>query len=236
MKVKSESEAAQSHGLQPTRLLPLVNPLIFQSLGYLINLIGLVPTLSISKERTLRDAGSIPESGRSPGGGHDSPLQYSCLENPMDRGAWWSIAHRVAKSQIRLKRLSMYACYLSQNWVHVFTDVSMTWKPFLFPLLALLTNYFSWKWWCKRKGKDRVIHSSFPLYSFLTYQYAQSTPWGKDAWVSRSEIKTVGLVLCSISTVLLRIECANCVLSVILHTLNALFLFETDIAQHKDEW
>ena len=35
-----------------------------------------------------RDTGSIPESGRSPGGGHDSALQYSCLENPMDRGAW----------------------------------------------------------------------------------------------------------------------------------------------------
>ena len=36
------------------------------------------------------DAGSIPESGRSPGGGNGNPLQYSCLENPMDRGAWWA--------------------------------------------------------------------------------------------------------------------------------------------------
>ena len=41
-----------------------------------------------------RDTGSIPESGRSPGGGHDSALQYSCLENPMDRGAWATV-HRV---------------------------------------------------------------------------------------------------------------------------------------------
>ena len=39
----------------------------------------------------LRDAGSIPGSGRSPGGGHDNPLQYSCLENPMDREAWWAM-------------------------------------------------------------------------------------------------------------------------------------------------
>ena len=46
----------------------------------------------------IRDAGSIPESGRSPGGGHGNPLQYSCLENPMDRGAWQAIVHRVAKS------------------------------------------------------------------------------------------------------------------------------------------
>ena len=44
------------------------------------------------------DAGLIPVSGRSPGGGYGSPLQYSCLENPMDRGAWWATVHRVAKS------------------------------------------------------------------------------------------------------------------------------------------
>ena len=48
--------------------------------------------------RDMRDAGSIPGSGRSPGGGHGNPLQYSCLENPMDRGAWWATVHGVAKS------------------------------------------------------------------------------------------------------------------------------------------
>ena len=46
----------------------------------------------------VRDTGSIPGSGRSSGGGHGSPLQYSCLENPMDRGAWWTTVHRVTKS------------------------------------------------------------------------------------------------------------------------------------------
>ena len=44
------------------------------------------------------DLGLIPGSGRSPQGGHGNPLQYSCLENPMDRGAWWVTVHRVAKS------------------------------------------------------------------------------------------------------------------------------------------
>ena len=44
------------------------------------------------------DTGLLPESGRSPGGGHGNPLQYSCLENPMDRGAWQAIVHGVAKS------------------------------------------------------------------------------------------------------------------------------------------
>jgi len=47
-----------------------------------------------------RDSGSIPGSGRSPGGGTDNPLQYYCLENPTNRGAWW--AHRVAKSRTQL--------------------------------------------------------------------------------------------------------------------------------------
>ena len=45
------------------------------------------------------DPDSIPGLGRPPGGGHGNPLQYSCLENPMDRGAWQAIVHRVAKSQ-----------------------------------------------------------------------------------------------------------------------------------------
>ena len=45
------------------------------------------------------DLGSIPGLGRSPGGGHGNPLHYSCLENPMDRGAWWAIVHGVTKSQ-----------------------------------------------------------------------------------------------------------------------------------------
>ena len=50
-----------------------------------------------------RDASLIPGSGRSPGGGHGCPLWYSCLENPMDRGAWWATVHRVTKSQAQLK-------------------------------------------------------------------------------------------------------------------------------------
>ena len=56
----------------------------------------------------VRDAGSIPGSGRSPGGGHGNPLQYSCLENPLDRGAWGAIVHMVAKSQTRLKQFNMH--------------------------------------------------------------------------------------------------------------------------------
>ena len=59
--------------------------------------------------RRLSDAVSIPGLGRSPGGGHGNPLQHSCLEDPMDRGAWQATVHRVEKSWTCLKRLSMLA-------------------------------------------------------------------------------------------------------------------------------
>ena len=55
-----------------------------------------------------RGVGSIPRLGRSPRGGHGNPLQYSCLENPMDRGAWWVTVPRVAKSSTRLKQHNTY--------------------------------------------------------------------------------------------------------------------------------
>ena len=54
---------------------------------------------SPAKAGDVKDTGSIPGSGRFPGGGHGNPLQYSCLENPMDRGAWWAMVHRVAQNQ-----------------------------------------------------------------------------------------------------------------------------------------
>ena len=55
----------------------------------------------------ITDVGSIPASQRSQGGGHGNPLQYSCLENSMDRGAWRATVHRVTKSWTQLKQLSM---------------------------------------------------------------------------------------------------------------------------------
>ena len=62
------------------------------------------PGDSVSKESTCNagDLGLIPGLGRSFGGGHDNPLQYSCLENSMDRGAWWATVHRVTKNWTQL--------------------------------------------------------------------------------------------------------------------------------------
>ena len=69
------------------------------------------------------DLGLIPESGRSPGEGNGIPLQYSCLENPMDGGAWWPTVHGVAKSQTRLSDFtSLKDLIASCPAVHYYID------------------------------------------------------------------------------------------------------------------
>ena len=62
------------------------------------------------------DVGSIPGSGRSPGGGHGNPLQYSCLENPMDRGAWQATVHEVTKELDMIEHtLTYFQCRIASN-------------------------------------------------------------------------------------------------------------------------
>ena len=79
-------------------------------LFYHINLTQQCLTLGGSEVKTSAwnagDPGSIPGSGRSPGEGNGNPLQYSCLENPMEGGAWWATVHGVAKSRTRLSDLT----------------------------------------------------------------------------------------------------------------------------------
>ena len=81
----------------------------------------------------VRDVGSIPGWERSPGGGHSNPLQYSCLDKPMDRGVRQAIVHResgtksqVTKSQVQLKRLSTHAHYGMNACI---PPKSPVWKP-----------------------------------------------------------------------------------------------------------
>ena len=63
----------------------------------------------------IRDMGWIPGLERSPRGGCGNPLQYACLENPMDRGAWQATVHGVTQSWAQLKHLSMHACILKRK-------------------------------------------------------------------------------------------------------------------------
>ena len=77
----------------------------------------------------ITDMGSTPGLGRSPGGGHGNPPQFSCPENPMDRAAWKAMIHRVSKSQTRLKQLNTYMSYLSlypqkKSWALAIAEVS----------------------------------------------------------------------------------------------------------------
>ena len=78
------------------------------------------------KEITAGDAGdmgSIPGLGRSPKGRYGNPLQYSCLENPKDRGACQAIVHKVTKSQIQLKQLSLHThthTHTYYQWLNIF--------------------------------------------------------------------------------------------------------------------
>ena len=70
--------------------------------------VGLVVKNLLANARDLRDMGSIPGSRRSPGEGNDNPLQYSCLENLLDRRAWRAIVYGVTKSQTQMKQLSIH--------------------------------------------------------------------------------------------------------------------------------
>ena len=72
-------------------------------------------TKSAANAGDTRDSGSIPGLGRSPGEGNDKPLQYSCLENSMDRGVWWATVHGVAKNRTQLN-----------NFIFTFTETLTT--------------------------------------------------------------------------------------------------------------
>ena len=79
------------------------------------------------------DVGSIPGLGRSPGGGNGNPLQYSCLDNLMDRGAWWATVHGVAKSWMKIEPMCAHVrmCMCAHTHTH------NVWEKFI-----LLTNQF----------------------------------------------------------------------------------------------
>ena len=88
----------------------------------------------------LRDLGLISGSWRYPGGEHGNPFQYSCLENPLDRGAWWATVHGVSKSKTGLKQLSTHTCTIVFEQVNykiffkelfqITFDLSKTRKPY----------------------------------------------------------------------------------------------------------
>ena len=87
------------------------------------------------------DPGSISGSGRSPGEGNGNPLQYSCLENPMDGGAWWATVHKVAKSRIRL---SDFTFTFMNNSCYCSTKLHKEFLPLAAPTKDLIKRL---PWW-----------------------------------------------------------------------------------------
>ena len=86
----------------------------------------------------IRDLGSIPGSGRSSEEGKGDPLQYSCLENPMDRGAWKATVHGVTKSWIQLKQLSTHV----RN-IHLVTELTKIYFSYIHLVLSTGPNFSS---------------------------------------------------------------------------------------------
>ena len=96
------------------------------------------------------DVGLIPGSGRCPGGGHGNPLLYSCLENSMDRGTLWATVHRVVKSWIRLKRLSIAQVKSMESMKSMekipFKNVNSSPSVFIDPLSCNYLHNSVFKW------------------------------------------------------------------------------------------
>ena len=92
----------------------------------------------------IRNTSSIPGSGRCPGRGHGKPLQCSCLENPMDRGAWQARIHRVAQSWTQLKRLSTHTLIYIVVVVRSLSCVQLFATPWTTTHHVTLTFTISW--------------------------------------------------------------------------------------------
>ena len=111
--------------------------------------------ITTCKARAAGEASLIPGSGRSSGGGHGNLIQYFCLENPMDRGAWQATVHSVAKSQTQPKQLSMLPHILCLGYF-LPNQFSPSWYNLF--IMPLLTNLTLW-----RRSPGRRL---FPSLSF----------------------------------------------------------------------
>ena len=105
---------------------------VWQTAGRGASQVALVVKNLPANAADIRDAVSIPRLGRSPGGGHGNPLQYSCLKNPMDRGAWWAIVHgitnskKVLEGENNMRESILVTCGAGENGTSITKKVSKT--------------------------------------------------------------------------------------------------------------
>ena len=160
-----------------------LNLLIHSSQGTLCFLFpgGVSGKESASNAGNVRDMNLIPGLGRFPGEGHGNPLQYSCLENPLDRGAWWATVHRIAKSWTWPKWLSTHAqmdrfSSVAQSCVTLWPGgLQHTRLPCPSPTPRACSNSHPSSWWC------------YPTISFsaapFTFAFSLSWHQGLFQWV-----------------------------------------------------
>ena len=130
-------------------------------------IVWVLPGSSDSKESacSMGDPDSIPVSGRCPGGGNGNPLQYSCLENPMDRGTWWIILHGVVKSWTRLSDKHTHSDCLemgiNKNWMPTKCHALIHWKK-EYNLKSLKLSFIQRCYWGLYPGKVnfQIVQSS----------------------------------------------------------------------------
>ena len=121
---------------------------------------SLVAQMVKASAYNVGDLGSIPGLGRSPGEGNGNPLQYSCLENPMDGGAWWATVHGVAKSRTRLSDFIVTSLYVQLKSLGV-------------PLIRI-DAFELWCWrrllrvpWTARRSNQSILKEINPGYSLV---------------------------------------------------------------------
>ena len=129
---------------------------------------GDFPGGSVAKDppANARDTGSIPGLGRSAGVGSDNPLQYSCLGNPEDRGAWWATVHGVARSRTRLKQLSVCARYTAGLQCCVHFCWTAKWFSYTYILFYILFHCFIPRYWIEfpvLNGRILLFYYPFTL-------------------------------------------------------------------------
>ena len=85
----------------------------------------------------IRDVGLVPGSGRSPGEGNGNPLQYSCLENPMDRGAWWATVHGVTKGQTPHTHTYTHTSVCQYDFSYIMEIILLTRKLIYYNIISI---------------------------------------------------------------------------------------------------